>query len=49
MVSGFEYLSTNEKFARKWLSEETLQVAEERREVKARGKGRYNPTEVKVQ
>ena len=32
----------------KWLSEETLQIAEERREVKAKEKGMIYPTKCRV-
>ena len=32
----------------KWLSEEALQIAEERREVKSKGKGERYPTECRV-
>ena len=48
-VAGTKTIPKKKKYKKsKWLSEETLQRAEERREVKAKEKGKIYPTKCRV-
>ena len=46
---GIKTISKKKKWKKaKWLSEETLQIAEKRREAKSKGERKIQPTECRV-